>query len=68
MEEGTEDRTAEKRTTRWWQRESKEAECAPAPRRGQGCPQCGQGCLDFDSLFVLTCEQCGYVASSGAFT
>ncbi|MCB9418341.1 MAG: hypothetical protein H6667_00935 [Ardenticatenaceae bacterium] len=51
----------------WWRQKSSRCN-APAPKPGDLCPNCGQGVLDYDSLFLLTCNQCGQVAESGAFT
>gem|GEM_PF-1282588 len=41
--------------------------CGGAPHRGQLCPQCGQGRLDYDGLLNLVCPACGYT-SGGGFT
>lgn len=52
----------------WW-KETEDAEktvCAIRSRPGQLCPECGQGTLAYNGLFVLTCPQCAYVAESGA--
>lgn len=54
----------------WWKKtngERKES-CAAAPRPGALCPACGQAELAYDSLFVLVCPRCSYVAAGGAFT
>lgn len=37
------------------------------PRRGDVCPMCRQGTLDYDGLLNLACSQCGY-AIGGCFT
>jgi uncharacterized protein (DUF983 family) len=38
-------------------------------RRGDRCPQCGQGSMDYDGLLNLSCPLCGYTdASGGSFT
>jgi hypothetical protein len=51
----------------WWQDNRAEADvCVLPPRPGQRCPECGEGVLAYDSLFVLTCPHCHYVAESGA--
>jgi uncharacterized protein (DUF983 family) len=39
-----------------------------APRRGQECPHCHNGKLDYDGLAQLSCPVCGYVAEGGGFT
>jgi len=53
----------------WWQQDGPAAEsCSAAPEPGQTCPICRQGRLAYDSLFILTCKACGYVAEGGAFT
>jgi hypothetical protein len=65
-----EQETAETAGGYWWRRANGEQKepCATAPRPGNPCPDCGMGELDYDSLFVLVCPQCSYVAASGAFT
>ena len=51
----------------WWKREDSEEEsCRIPPRPGQTCPECGEGTLAYDGLFILVCDLCGYVAESGA--
>lgn len=35
-------------------------------RRGDPCPQCGQGKLDYNGLLELACDQCGYTLTGGA--
>lgn len=35
-------------------------------RRGDLCPQCEQGKLDYNGLLELACDQCGYALSGGA--
>ena len=54
----------------WWKQDKAEAEegevCALRPRPGQRCPECGQGTLAYNGLFLLTCPQCNYVAEGGA--
>ena len=53
--------------TYWWQ--AKNSSCAaPMPKPGDPCLACNQGILAYDCLFLLTCNQCGQVAESGAFT
>ncbi|MBN1536694.1 MAG: hypothetical protein JW908_08185 [Anaerolineales bacterium] len=38
-------------------------------RRGDLCPQCGQGRMDYDGLLNLSCPQCGYTnTTGGSFT
>jgi hypothetical protein len=51
----------------WWQQKSSPCDIPP-PKPGDKCPACNSGILDYDSLFLLTCSQCGQVAESGAFT
>jgi ribosomal protein L37AE/L43A len=53
----------------WW-REKKASKNTCAIRRlpGQTCPECKEGKLAYDGLFILTCSACGYIAESGAFT
>lgn len=36
------------------------------PRRGDLCPNCGQGRLDYNGLLELACEHCGFVLSGSA--
>jgi hypothetical protein len=40
---------------------------AQEPRRGDACPKCGKGKLDYDGLLNLRCEACGF-AVVGCFT
>jgi len=35
-------------------------------RRGDTCPQCSKGKLDYNGLLDLACDQCGYALSGGA--
>lgn len=37
-------------------------------RRGDPCPKCRKGKLDYDSLLELACAQCGFVLSDGSWT
>jgi hypothetical protein len=51
----------------WWQKDAADSDvCLLPPRPGQTCPECGEGALAYDTLFVLTCPHCHYVAESGA--
>lgn len=51
----------------WWKSdEPEQAQCRIPPRPGHTCPECGEGTLAYDGLFILTCDRCGYVAESGA--
>jgi uncharacterized protein (DUF983 family) len=34
---------------------------------GDVCPHCGEGCLDYDGMLNLVCDQCGYTLA-GCFT
>ncbi len=53
----------------WWRDEAQqENSCAISCGPGHACPQCQEGTLAYDGLFMLTCPVCGYVAESGAFT
>ena len=53
----------------WWQTPKPgDVADAPALTPGKRCPQCGEGILQYDTLFVLTCPRCGYVAESGVCT
>ena len=36
-------------------------------RRGERCPMCQQGVMDYDGLLNLACAECGY-ALGGCFT
>jgi uncharacterized protein (DUF983 family) len=36
------------------------------PRRGDVCPNCGAGKLDYNGVLDLACENCGYSLSGGA--
>lgn len=59
----------EKEDKYWWRRQNqKSVTAAPSLERGQRCPECEEGILQYDSLFVLTCPRCGYVAESGVCT
>jgi len=55
-------------STYWWRQGDKAADCQTRYREGDTCPSCREGELAYDSLFVLSCLRCGYVAESGAFT
>ncbi|MCX6080725.1 MAG: hypothetical protein NTW32_14440 [Chloroflexi bacterium] len=35
-------------------------------RRGESCPRCGLGRLDYNGLIDLECPVCGYSEGSGA--
>jgi hypothetical protein len=37
------------------------------PRLGDYCPVCQRGCLEFDGLLNLACQECGF-AFTGCFT
>ena len=60
--------TTEKK--RFWWRDEKESKktCAIRHQPGHTCPECREGALAYDGLFMLTCPACGYIAESGAFT
>ncbi|MFL7837411.1 MAG: hypothetical protein ACK2T4_01155 [Candidatus Promineifilaceae bacterium] len=63
--------TAEKvEEKRYWWRDGKEPKntCAIRYQPGHTCPECGEGVLAYDGLFMLTCPACGYIAESGVFT
>lgn len=47
--------------------ENKESAQKHELRRGDLCPQCGKGRLDYDGLLNLSCTQCGF-ALVGCFT
>lgn len=34
-------------------------------RKGELCPQCGEGALDYNGLLQLECPKCGYVTGEG---
>ncbi|MAT97348.1 MAG: hypothetical protein CL608_09420 [Anaerolineaceae bacterium] len=54
---------------RYWWRKKGEAKCSrPQPKPGDNCPNCHNGKLVFDGLFILTCDCCQHVADSGGFT
>jgi len=53
----------------WWKAKAEPEAgevCAIRPRPGYLCPECGEGILAYNGLFVLTCPACAYVAESGA--
>jgi hypothetical protein len=55
--------------TYWWKEEAGPEEgdvCAIRPRPGHRCPECGEGTLAYNGLFLLTCPECHYVAEGGA--
>jgi hypothetical protein len=52
----------------WWTQNRADGFCGDQLLPGSKCPQCDHGQLEYDGLFVLCCSECGYVASSGAFT
>lgn len=54
----------------WWRAgsDASKGECSATMRPGDFCPQCAQDRLVYDTLFVLVCPRCDYVAEGGAFT
>lgn len=65
----TDDGRHETGQTYWWQSQTQQSVMAsPSMEPGQRCPECEEGILQYDSLFVLTCPRCGYVAESGVCT
>ncbi len=52
----------------WWTTNQTDGHCSDRLSLGSRCPECSSGHLEYDGLFVLNCPECGYVASSGAFT
>jgi ribosomal protein L37AE/L43A len=36
------------------------------PKRGDECPQCKQGKLDYNGMLDLECDHCRYTLSGGA--
>lgn len=52
----------------WWRVDSLPVCQSSRPRPGEPCPFCGQGILDYDGLFLLSCPVCGQVAEKGSFT
>jgi hypothetical protein len=57
----------------WWrdpQSRSNELEtaCSRPLRRGDTCPQCHKGVIDYNGLFQLACPRCGAVVEGGAFS
>lgn len=36
-------------------------------RRGDSCPNCEQGILDYDGMLNLSCQECGF-SLAGCFT
>lgn len=65
-----ETKTADSAAEFWWRSGpgGRREPCAAPPRPGEKCPACGDADLAYDSLFVLVCPECSYVAESGAFT
>ena len=55
-------------STFWWKSDGQASCHAKPPKPGDVCPECGEGLLAYDGLFVLTCEKCGKAAEAGAFT
>ena len=37
----------------------------PSLRKGDVCPQCGEGKLDYNGLLQLECSACGFVNGEG---
>lgn len=65
----TEEDKRENEENYWWQTQKAGAVTdGPALTPGERCPECGESILRYDSLFVLTCPRCGYVAESGVCT
>lgn len=54
--------------SRWWRKQEADEPPDPTSRRGQACPKCLLGDLDYDTLFRLRCPVCHFVADCGAFT
>ncbi len=65
-------KTAVKKTKKsapWWRAEEPAKTVCQIPvKPGQICPNCGEGILAYDGLFLLTCPVCGHVAEGGVFT
>ena len=62
------DQTVIRRKNYWWRRDNRADSCSVHMMPGTLCPECGCGTLSYDGLFILSCEECGYIAASGAFT
>ena len=41
------------------------AQITSALRKGDVCPQCGEGKLDYNGLLQLECSACGFVNGEG---
>ena len=58
-----------KQKTYWWRKNGQEKiSCQRMLQPGETCPQCQNGRLAYNGLFMLTCTSCGHIAESGAFT
>ena len=53
---------------KWWQTGQSSAGKVLGSQAGQPCPKCYLADLDLDTLFRLSCPNCGFVANCGAFT
>ncbi|PID85257.1 MAG: hypothetical protein CSB13_08955 [Chloroflexi bacterium] len=58
---------AQQAATYWWRKKKRTCH-NPTPKPGEPCPNCTEGILAYDGLFVLTCARCGKAAENGAFT
>jgi uncharacterized protein (DUF983 family) len=36
--------------------------------RGDWCPQCAKGRMDYNGFLILTCPECGFQVAGGGFT
>jgi len=53
----------------WWRDDvGTKSSCTIRLQPGHTCPECREGILAYDGLFMLTCPACGYIAEGGAFT
>jgi hypothetical protein len=53
---------------KWWKASIASKAKEMHSHRGEACPKCYLADLDYDTLFRLSCPNCGYIAECGAFT
>lgn len=69
MDESEKEKEVRGGNGRFWWREKGEPVCKqPQLKPGDICPNCHEGKLAFDGLFMLVCSRCQHIADSGAFT
>lgn len=57
-----------KESQKWWKASVTSKIMGTHSHRGEACPKCYLADLGYDTLFRLSCPNCGYIAECGAFT